>query len=65
LIKLVRPTIFLMIQCGYRTLLTRRRFGETKGLSAQVEMDFSDEGLSVCNPKGLKPTPWNNFPGWG
>jgi hypothetical protein len=39
-------------------------FKKHKDLSAPFEMELSEEGLRVSNPKGSAMIPWNNFLKW-
>jgi Ca2+/Na+ antiporter len=56
--------VFLLFQYVYKPFMLGRMFKKNKDLSAPFEMQLSDEGLSVSNPKGRALIPWNNFQKW-
>jgi hypothetical protein len=56
--------VFLLYQYTYKPFMQGRTFKKHKDLSAPFEMELSNEGLSVSNPKGSAMIPWNNFLKW-
>ena len=56
--------VFLLFQYVYKPFMLGRTFKKNKDLSAPFEMELSEDGLSVSNPKGHALIPWNNFLKW-
>jgi Flp pilus assembly protein TadB len=56
--------VFLVFQFVYKPFMLGRTFKKHKDLSAPFEMELSNQGLSVSNPKGSALIPWNNFLKW-
>ena len=56
--------VFLLFQYLYRPYLLRRVFIRQKELSAPFELELSEQGLSVSNPKGNALIPWTDFKKW-
>jgi YcxB-like protein len=56
--------VFLLYQHLYKPFMLGRTFKKHKDLSAPFEMELSEDGLSVSNPKGSAMIPWNNFLKW-
>ncbi len=64
LVPLALLLVFLLYQYLYRPFLLRRTFKKHQDLSAPFEMEISEQGLSVSNPKGSALIPWTNFVKW-
>ena len=56
--------VFLLYQYLYRPFMQARTFKKHPNLATPFEMQLSDEGLTVSNPKGSAQVAWSSFIKW-
>ena len=56
--------VFLLYQYLYRPLALARTFRKNSDLAAPFEMDLSQEGLSIRNPRGEAQLEWGKYIKW-
>jgi len=56
--------VFLLYQYLYKPFMQARTFKKHPNLATPFEMQLSDEGLTVSNPKGSAQVAWSSFIKW-